>query len=225
MEKITKVTEADIGRIAVDEESLYRVKILGLSGEEEGYVSVEYLPGSNYDEGRLVGKISSSFNLAIAGFGRTMYWENSVEELSKANTPFTRWCAENGYEDFNGACSDVVLKPKEKQKRVAKPRFRKPRQKPPVRKKTDVILEYVDGTLYHLKNVKFIGIKQDTTQFNFEKIICNGIRENSFINIDIKLIKHISVVSPKGDLEIYLPEMWIINKDFTAQFTAYTMSF
>lgn len=263
MEKITQVTEADVGRIAVSEDGYFCVKIITGKGNES---TIEFLnPNSAYD----LGEVVSGFGL-ING-ARTMYWEDSAEQKSfEANTPFTKWCAENGYdpkgefvydkentsedhincgfslsdvfrlyeddhttlprfinqldqlgyEDFF-APGSVSLKQKEKQRNVAKPRFRKPRQKPPVREKTDVTLEYVDGKLYHLKNVKLIDVNQTLAKFNFEETISEGIEKTSVIKIDINLIKCINIFKPSGTLEIFVPLMRISAEDFTGIFKSY----
>lgn len=280
MEEITKVTETDIGRIAVDEESLYRVKILGLS-EEEGYVSVEYLPGSNYDEGRLVGKISSSFNLAIAQPGRTMYWEDSLKQKVKTTEPvslhsfwfrvketldkvgedevnkvlselykatqdlnyglnyetylkswpheqederqiigidesgkFNGWYSavaeEQGHEilsfdDFKVRAQLLIdsQNKKEKEVKVAKPRFHKKRQKPPVRQKTDIVIQYKTGQTYTLKNINSVSVNEGVIRVNTMNEVEKGINTEVYNEIKIDLVYKITIKAPKFEIEIH----------------------
>lgn len=88
--KITQVTEADVGRIAVSETDRFRVKILAV--DKVGDPTIEYLKPSGENG---AGDTTSEFLLVNGGLA--MFWEDEIKP-AKPMTKFECWCAEKGYD-------------------------------------------------------------------------------------------------------------------------------
>lgn len=241
MEKITQVTEADVGRIAVSEDGYFRVKILKADGNES---TVEFLKDTSRSE-----KFDVSQGFGLINGRRTMYWEDTP---SKPRTPFETWCAEKGYdpkgcfvydmdlsdlddlsfpdsgkftiidddttscprfvdengfshyEYFNSPFSGVVMKQEQTEKaKIAKPRFHKKRQKPPVRQKTDVVIQYMTGHTYTIKNVNSVSVGEKDTIITTLQKIEDGIFAERNFTIDSDLVAKLTVKSPGKEIEIH----------------------
>lgn len=242
MEKITQVTEADVGRIAVSEDGYFRVKILKADGNES---TVEFLKETSLRE-----KFDVSQGFGLIDGNRTMYWEDTP---SKPRTPFETWCAEKGYdpkgcfvydmnlsdldelclphsgkftiidddttscprfvdengfahyEYFNSPLCGVVMKQEQTEKaKIAKPRFHKKRQKPPVRKKTDVVIQYKTGQSYTIKNAKSVSIDKHQVVITTLLKIESGIYSERSYTIESNLVNIVEVKAPKNeDFEVH----------------------
>lgn len=242
MEKITQVTEADVGRIAVSEDGYFRVKILKADGNES---TVEFLKDTSLRE-----KFDVSQGFGLINGARTMYWEETAKP-SKPMTAFENWCTEKGYdpkgwftydmdlsqkeefsfgakkkfklvhddntpcprfqddsgfehyEYFNSEHSGVVMKQDVKVK-VAKPRFHKKRQKPPVRQKTDVVIQYKTGQSYTIKNAKSVSIDKHQVVITTLLKIESGIYSERSYTIESNLVNIVEVKAPKNeDFEVH----------------------
>lgn len=261
MEKITQVTEADIGRIAVSQDGDFRVEILSCVPGRSHYVEVKFLEGSKYGNGRRIGSISKYFSLI--GGAEDMYWEEpkalkgvwletapaikmygeeAVNEVLRqawqAAKKSTCWKSFEHYMESFGDChinkgecvgidsegmfdgwnKEVILKAgeeilsfeefkgrlgissgSEKQK-VAKPRFHKPRKKPPVRQKTDVVVHYKTGEKYTVKNVSLLTVSTHVEITSGEKVE-KGISVETTSIISLDLVRELVAKTPTG-LEI-----------------------
>jgi len=241
MNKITQVTKADVGRIAVSvdrPDSNYRVRYLG-PGRETGWSSVDHL---NEDNTRAYQ--SDVFNLVSGAFD--LYWEDELKP-KKPKTPFEFWCAEEGYDpkgefvydqtstgaiyslsfkqdsvlkicyDDNSLCPrfedklgnekfeyfnshDIYL---QQHIKVAKPRFHKKRQKPPVRQKTDVVIHYRTGESYTIKDVVLVSVNQDQTQIMTNKSVTDGVSISNTATIENSIICNIQIKTPNDSVNIH----------------------
>lgn len=255
MEKITKFSEADVGRVAVSEDDHYRIKILSADGDN---LKVEYLKEA---DGCEIGYVTSGFTLVRGS--RAMFWADTVQEKNKTDIWFETepaifthgedlvkavlreafnvsggeaWKDFDEYlHDFGDTLNDhghvngidginefdgcsrhyrgellsfeefaarlgIVIEAKAV---VAKPRFRKPRQKPPVRKKTDVVIQYKTGQTYTLKNVNSVSVSAEKITVGVVKEIEEGIRIEVNNDVDSKLVAKILIKAPGCETEIH----------------------
>jgi len=231
---ITQVTDADVGRIAVSEDGYFKIRILVGDGDSS---TIEFLKATSLHE---KGDISAGFGLVDGG--RTMFWESN-----RASTPFEFWCAENGYDpkgefvydqtspaaiyslsfkedsvlkicyDDNSLCPrfedklgnekfeyfnshDIYL---QQHIKVAKPRFHKKRQKPPVRQKTDVVIHYKTGESYTIKDVVLVSVNQDQTQIMTNKSVTDGVSISNTATIENSIICNIQIKTPNDSVNIH----------------------
>lgn len=130
--------------------------------------------------------------------------EDVLEILEDDNSRCPRFINQDGnggYENFNDG--GVFLKAKSQVKGQAKPRFRKPRQKQPVRQKTDVVIQYKTGETYTLKNVNSVSVSLKQITITVLKEIEEGIRIHVHNDIKPELVAKITIKTPGYETEVH----------------------
>lgn len=252
MQKITQISEADVGRIAVSEDGHYRIRVEGIV-DSFRKAQVTHLKNNPH-------KNNTSKGFVLVGGARDMFWEDEMnEEVKKPTTPFEIWCDVNSYDpkgefvytndtDENEVCGffkkgDILTLESDdkticpafcnqeevvayeyfdfngvilKQKGKSKPRFHKPRKKPPVRKKTDVVVHYKTGESYTIKNVDSVTINNTFSELSSTKVIEKGIRTQLSQVIEKHLISALVIKTPKGHIvATNCNNDWVINSDMS----------
>lgn len=94
MQKITQITQADVGRIAVSLDGVLRVQLMSVSENELKHNHVKKLECNGFSNDT-TGK--ETFNFALINGIKDMFWEDEIKP-AKPMTKFECWCAEKGYD-------------------------------------------------------------------------------------------------------------------------------